>query len=373
MSATQTESASLDSQTNSFMSQEMVADSEEAAQEALHEAGCTDGLPVVVPTPSRVARMVLASGLDGDISLGDVGPNQGVATIEKVAIAAVMAGCVPDYFPVVVAAVQALCDPRFDATEVQATTHGVSPMVIVNGPIRVAIGLACGFGAMGPGHRANATIGRALRLVMQNVGGAHPGVSDMALLGHAGKFTACIAEDEAQSPFPPLHTSLGFSADQSTVTIVGVEAPHSVISVGDADDPTSADRLLGSLAATIANVGSNNAFFGKGSVVVVLNPDHAAALAAAGHTRQSIQEELHHRASNPLGRLRSLNPTFAPRSGSDDDRRRATASPTDILVMQAGGGGLYSHVFPSWGTGPHGNTWVVAEVQTDQACAIPVR
>lgn len=359
--------------TDSLTSQKLVADTEEAAMQALHAAGCTDGLPVVIPTDARVARMILASGLDGDIRLGDVGPNQGVASIEKVAIAAVMAGCLPDYFPVVVAAVQTLCDPRFDATEVQSTTHGVSPLVIVNGPIRTAAGLASGFGAMGPGHRANATIGRALRLVMQNVGGAQPGVSDMALLGHAGKFTACLAEDEEHSPFPPLHTSLGFAADQSTVTLVGVEAAHSVMSVGDADDPTSADRLLASLAATIANVGSNNAFFGKGSVVVVLNPDHAAALAAAGHTRQSIQDQLHERAANPLGLLRSLNPTFTPRSGADDDRRRATASPTDILVMQAGGGGLYSHVFPSWGTGPHGNTWVVAEVLTDQACALPIR
>jgi hypothetical protein len=346
---------------------------EAAALEALHREGCTDGLPVVIPTPARVARMILATGLDGDVVLGQVGPNLGTATVEKVAIAAVMAGCLPDHAPVVVAAVQALCDPRFDATEVQSTTHGITPLLIVNGPARNLCGpIASGFGALGPGHRANASIGRALRLVMTNIGGARPGVSDMALLGHGAKFTQCLAEDEEASPFPPLHTSLGYNAEDSVVTLVGVEAPHSVISVGDADDPTAVDRLVASLAGTIANLGSNNAFFRKGTVVVALNPDHAAVFAAAGMDRAAVQQALWARAVNPRRSLRRLNPTFAG-PGADDDEIHAVENPNDILVLQAGGGGLYSCVFPSWGTGPHANPFVCASVVVSLACEVPAR
>ena len=156
---------------------------EEAALEELHRLGCTDGLPVVIPTAERVSRMVLASGLDADMMLGTMGPGHGIATVEKVAIAAVMAGCLPDYMPVVVAAVKAVIEPEFDLTEMQATTHCTAPLIIVNGPARHTCGpIASGTGALGPGHRANATIGRALRLTMINIGKARPGSSDMALL-----------------------------------------------------------------------------------------------------------------------------------------------------------------------------------------------
>ena len=186
---------------------------EAAALERLHELGCTDGLPVVVPTPERVGRMVLASGYDGDLLLGEMGPALGACTIEHVAACAVMAGCLPDHMPIVVAAVRAVLDPSFDCTEMQATTHSITPLVIVNGPAVGWCGLHGGFGALGPGHRANASIGRALRLTMMNIGGARPGSSDMALLGHPGKFTYCLAEDEEHSPFPPLHVDLGFNAE----------------------------------------------------------------------------------------------------------------------------------------------------------------
>ena len=203
---------------------------EAAAVEQLHALGCTDGLPVIVPTPERVERMVLAMGLDADLSLGEMGPMGGIATVEKVAVAAVMAGCLPDHAPVVLAAVEAVLDPAFDLTEMQATTHCTAPLVIVCGPAREQCGpVACGFGALGPGYRANACIGRALRLAMINVGGGRPGESDMALHGHPGKFTYCLAEDEAASPFPPLHTTFGLAPEQGAVVVIGAEAPHSVI------------------------------------------------------------------------------------------------------------------------------------------------
>jgi hypothetical protein len=346
------------------------ATDETAAVEALHAAGCTDGLPVIVPTAARVERMVLASGMDADLLLGEIGPAFGAATIEKVAIAAVMAGCLPDHMPVVVAALTAMTKPDFDLAEVQSTTHAISPLVIVNGPARAFSNVSSGFGALGPGHRSNMSIGRAIRLALINVGGARPGVSDMALLGHPGKLSMVLAEDEEHSPFPPLHTTLGFGFDDPVVTVVGTEGPHSVISVGDADDPTSPRRLLRSLGAAVGNLGSNNAHFHRGTVVVALNPEHAAILADSGLTREDIQqgifEESHHRRDE----LRLYNPGFAGR-GADGDLVPSVVDPAHILVLMAGGAGLYSTVFPSWGAGGHANPWVSEIVDIGQACAVP--
>ena len=143
----------------------LAASTEQEALEQLHEMGCTDGLPVVIPTAQRVARCVLATGLEADMVLGEMGPGKGIATVEKVATAAVMAGCLPDYMPIVMAAVKAVIDPSFDLTEMQATTHCTAPLIIVNGPARQTCGpVSSGFGALGPGHRANASIGRALTM-----------------------------------------------------------------------------------------------------------------------------------------------------------------------------------------------------------------
>ncbi|MEO1061979.1 MAG: hypothetical protein AAFZ07_11210 [Actinomycetota bacterium] len=341
-----------------------------AAVEQLHDLGCTDGLPVVVPTPDRVDRFVLASGLDADALLGVMGPLGGAATVEQVAANAVMAGCLPDHLPVVLAAVRAVCRPEFDLAEMQSTTHCTAPLVIVHGPVVDFAGVASGFGALGPGHRANATIGRALRLCMMNLGGARPGVSDMALLGHPGKFTFCLGESAELSPWDPMHTDWGYRADESAVTVVGAEPPHSTIFVGDADDPTSVDRLLDALARVIANTGSNNAHFRAGAITVVLNPDHATVLDAAGLSRADVRRELAARATNPRGELARLNPAFAG-EGHPSDRIPAVRDAADLLVLVAGGPGLYSVVMPSWGTGPHRNPAVHERVDLDQACEVP--
>ena len=351
------------------MSALLQAVDEAAALEQLHRDGCTDGLPVVIPTAARVERMALAGGLDASLALGQMGPLGGVATVEKVAVAAVMAGCLPDHFPVVLAAVRAVLQPAFDLAEMQSTTHCIAPLLIVNGPARDACGVASGFGLMGPGHRANASIGRALRLAMINIGGARPGQSDMALHGHPAKFTFCIAEDEAASPFPPLHTSFGYSPEESAVTVVGVEGPHSVFFTGDADDPQAADRLLQTLAGVIANPGSNNSHLGgTAAVVLVLNPDHAGVLARAGHTRSSIQQALAERAVTPRTVLQALNRKML---FGDGDDLPAVRNPANLHVMVAGGSGLYSMVMPSWCAGPHGNVAVHEPVDLGQACEVP--
>jgi hypothetical protein len=344
----------------------------DAAQELLHASDCTDGLPVIVPTVDKVARMVLASGLDGDIELGEMGPAYGVATVEKVAVAAVMAGCLPDHMPVVMAAVRAVCQSAFDLTEMQCTTHCIAPLIIVNGPARMHCGgFASGFGLMGPGHRANAAVGRALRLAMMNIGGARPGVSDMAIHGSPAKFAFCIAEDEESSPFPPLHTSFGYAASDSVVTVVGVDSPHSTFFTGDADDPASAEALLDTLAAVIANRGSNNSHLGgKAAVVVVLNPDHAEVFKRAGLDRAGIQQALAARAVTPREILIRLNPKMLT---GTEDLIPAVRTPTNIHVLVAGGPGLYSMVMPSWCAGPHGNIAVHEPIDTAQYCELPTR
>lgn len=348
----------------------LTAADEAAALELLHDTDCTDGLPVVIPTLERVARLVLASGLDGDLDLGAMGPGGGAATIEKIATNAVMAGCLPDHMAVVLAAMRAILQPEFDLGEMQGTTHSTAPLMIVNGPVIAHCGIAAGFGALGPGHRANASIGRAVRLCMMNIGGARPGTSDMALLGHPGKFSFCLAEDEASSPWEPLAASMGAAAGDSTITVVGTEAPHSMIFVNDGDDPDSPRRLLRSIAAVIANTGSNNASFGAGAVAVALNPEHAAVLGAAGMSRADVQAELCRLATNRRGDLRRLNPGFV-RAGDDDDELRALRRSEDAIVFVAGGSGLYSSVFPSWAAGAHHNPVVSEPVVTDEACEIP--
>ena len=257
---------------------------EAQALEDLHRNGCTDGLPGR-HFRQRNACRVWSSRRDRTVTWCSALWAQATALprSKTLPIAAVMAGCLPDYMPVVLAAVKAVIDPVFDLTEMQATTHCTAPLVIVNGPARHSCGpIASGTGALGPGHRANASIGRALRLTMINIGKAQPGSSDMALLGHPGKFTYCLAEDEENSPFTPLHVGRGFDPDDSVVTVLGAEAPHSVIFSGDGNDPESYKALLELLAMGLANPPSNNGTLTGGHATVVLNPEHSAILHSAG-------------------------------------------------------------------------------------------
>ena len=355
------------------MSDLLEAESEEQALEQLHELGCTDGLPVVIPTPERVNQCVLASGLDGDMLLGELGPAMGNATVEKVATAAVMAGCKADYMPLVVAAVKAAALPEFDLSELQATTHCTAPLIIVNGPARDTCGpVASGYGALGPGHRANASIGRALRLCLINIGGGRPGISDMAIHGHPGKFTYCLAEAEEQSPFPPLHVSLGYDESDSVVTLLGCEAPHSVLYSGNADDPEDAEKLLYVLSVGLANLATNNAIFASGMALVCLGPKHAAVLARSNFTRERIQQRLWELTQFPNAQHIRYAGEFGKAFKDDPDGTyNAFKSPQNILVMVAGGVGLYSMVMPNWGGAGHQNRAVSVKVESDFFCAIP--
>lgn len=198
-------------------------DPHSAVNDRFDQRGWSDGLPIVPPTVGRVKEMLAAIDLAPETVLAELEPLQGVATVEKVAVNAVMAGCRPEHLPVVLAAVQAIADPVFNLRGVQTTDENVTPLLIVNGPAARTLALNSGYGALGPGWRANATIGRALRLIMQNLGGGWPGFVSFSGLGQPGRYTLCVAENEAQSPWPPLHVDLGHPADTNTVTVLRAE------------------------------------------------------------------------------------------------------------------------------------------------------
>jgi hypothetical protein len=216
--------------------------------ESLFERGVTDGLPAVPPTRERVERALAAAGRPADELVALVPPNYGRATVEKIAVNAVMAGCRPDYLPVVLAAVEAICDDAFDLHGVSATTNAPAPLLVINGPVRKALDVNCGAGVFGPGWRANATIGRAVRLVCVNIGGATPGVVSMSTLAHPGRYTYCIGEWEEQNPWEPLHVEHGFAPADSTVAALAADAP---LGVYDHRSRTAAD-LLGTIAGSMA-------------------------------------------------------------------------------------------------------------------------
>jgi len=358
--------------TSMAMTRTAEARDEEAALESLHKAGMTDGLPVVIPTRQRVEDMIISSGMEGDVVLGIMGPGQGAATIEAVAANAVMAGCLPEHFPVVVAAIRAVADPLFDLTEVQVTTHPVTPLIMVNGPARHQCGLNWGTGSFGPGFRANASIGRAVRLAMMNIGGGRAGVCDMAVYGTPAKFTFCGAENEEESPFPPLHVSRGFKPEQSAVTVVPTEGPHSVVCVPVPEElrEREADIWVSLIGAAIGNLGSNTTYVERGNIMVILNPLLANVFAGKGYTREKLAERFTAGSRHKRGYLRSFNPGFLPPGREDEIVER---DPATILIAVSGGGGHYCMVCPTIGVSPHNSTAVSKEIMLDTYCALPPR
>jgi hypothetical protein len=323
------------------------ADDEAAAQALLYELGCTDGLPVVIPTPERVESMLGAGAQrDPDDVLGVVPPRQGIATVASVAISAVMAGCADAHFPIVCAAVQAVCDPAFTLGVVQATTHNAAVLTIVNGPARtIAPALAASTGALGPGNRANATIGRALRLVLLNAGGGQPGAGDMSTLGQPAKFTCCLAEAEEDSPFAPLATARGAAPGTSAITALAVEGPRQIMFVPVGDSAAAdADRVIELLARTVTSPGSLGGMGYRGSAAIVLCPLHAEVLAAVGHDRASIAAAVHALAALPADDVRRLH-GWIRSAESHGDRVHALTSAEHLLLAVGGGPGTYSAVF----------------------------
>ena len=309
-------------------------------QDLFLQRGWSDGLPVVPPTPELVCRFVDAVGRQPGDVLARLPEQAAAVTVEKVAVNAVMAGCRPEYMDVLVAAVLALGDPRYNlhSTTLSGAT---APLLIASGPVVARISLNAGFSVFGPGHHANATIGRAIRLVLQNVCGGRPGVVDQATMGHPGKYGYCIAEDAARSPWEPVHVARGVPAPESAVTVYAGEAP--IMARNDWSTE------WGPVLDTVADAMLPSHFTG-GGVCVVMGPLHAAAMARGGLSREDVAVELHARARRTSADLRRAGRLHGP-VGPDEETTEHTVvpDPQDVLVVVAGGHLYgYSAVVPSW-------------------------
>ncbi len=333
-------------------------DSIKGAQEIVEDyyrRSWTDGLPVVPPTEERVSEFVAASGRDAGEVLGIVPPRMGIATVEEVAVNAVMAGCLPEYMPVVLATVEAVLEERFNLNGVQATTHCCAPLVMVSGPVVRRLEINYSTNVFGHGCRANATIGRALRLVMINLGGGHTETGDKSTLGHPGKYTFCIGVDQ-ETPWGPVHLEKGLEVEDSAVTVFACEAPHSVI------NGTTAENSLEMVADAMSTVGNNNLAYG-GESLVILSPLTAEGLAAEGWAKEDVRAFLYEHARVPFrkvllrfGRKPEVTPGQWPKWLDRLDEKDENAlvpvvrRPGDIHIVVAGGRGVpFNAVCPGWG------------------------
>lgn len=332
--------------------------------EFMFDQGLTDGLPVIPPTPERVLRMLEGTRRDAQEVVGVCAPNYAPVTIEKIAINAVMAGCKPEYLPVVIAAVEAICTPEFNIHGVTATTYGATPIIVVNGPIRHRIGMNMGINVFGQGNRANATIGRAVKLVVRNVGGGRPGEVERACFGSGSKYTCCFAEFEEKSPWEPLHVERGFDPNDSVVTCFGLEGgPHQIA------DQTSrtARALVGSIglgAEATWHPKTHNA----GDVLLVVSPEHADTIRRDNWSKEDVRRRIQEITARPLrellptedyGGLGALpEQTRQKRRGEDELNRLIPKfqSTKNIHIAVAGGpAGKWTAIFGTWASGIYGS------------------
>ncbi len=315
------------------------------AVEFFYRQGWTDGLPVVPPTPERVREFLYFGGKLPEDILGMIPARNRVLTAEKVAINAVMAGCLPSYMPVIVAVIEAMCQEEFNFHGHSASTGGAAPLVIVNGSIVQELNLNSGVNCFGPGVRANATIGRAIRLIMLNVGGTIPGLIDKSCLGHPGKYSYCLAEDEVGNPWGPLSVERGIPAGTSSVTVFAGEAPHYVHS------PTgnTGERIVRAIANTILGTLYRSGFF-----VLVLCPEHVAIFKREGWTKDQIRQAIFERATRSVAEQKRLGglPDEAIGPGEEEIVFHHPNSPEKLLIVTAGGGaGGFSAIIPPWAGG----------------------
>src|SRR2546425_5604104 len=320
---------------------------EDAAQalDLCFEKGWTDGLPVIPPTEPAVRAMLDTARLAPDAKIAYIRDRFVSITAEKVAINAVMAGCKPEYMPVVVAAVEGIGDERWGYHGPGTPTGGAGVLLIVNGPIARELDVNAGDNLFGPGWRANATIGRAVRLVMRNVCGSMPGLLDRGTLGHPGKLSYVIAENEAESPWTPLHVERGFRPEQSTVTVMAANGPHQFYN----QLSNTAEGVLTTLADNMRVSGN---VMGQPQYVIVLAGEHMRTVAASGWGKKEIRDFVWKHTQNSLAHLkRTQRMSGAIQDGDETKLRPLVESPDDILVVPAGGrAGAFSCYIPGWGS-----------------------
>jgi len=310
----------------------------------------SDGLPVVPPTVERVERMLRHTRRARDEIVARIAPGFGAATVERIAINAVLAGCDPEYLPALIAATEACAVPEFNLQAMQATTNPVAIWVIVNGPAAKALGVNGTYNCLGQGDWANATIGRALRLVLQNIGGALPGEMDRATQGQSAKFTCCCAENEDGSPWDPLHVERGFERDASTVTVVGAE---SFLNMNT--HTKDAGEFIRTIAETIMHPPSNDYCHG-GEPWIVFSPEHADIFRRAGMSKADVKRQLWERskmrASSMTERdLLRIRDSRSAELGTIGPETLLPVShePAGIQLLVAGGPGTHSVYVPSFG------------------------
>lgn len=315
-----------------------------AANELFQREGWTDGLPIVPPTEDAVARFLAAAELDAAAVIGIEPVRRRSITAEKVAIAAVMAGCLPEYLPVVVATVKAMCQPEYALHGSTASTGGSAPFIIVNGPVRLAIGMNATHNVLANASRANATIGRSIRLILLNVLGGIPGQLDRSTLGHPGKFTFCVAEDEEDSPWPPLSLERGVPAGVSAVTALQVESPHQIMNEWTHDPKEILDTYVAAMRSNMLTYS-----IWEGNYAFVIPKQHREIFAAARWTRQNIRDYVFEKARVKRSEWREVGKTAVAGRKDEDKMYCALRSPDDLLVVAAGGpAGGFGAILPPW-------------------------
>jgi len=313
--------------------------------------GWGDGLPLVPPTPERVAAMAAGYDLPGDFAIATLAPMEGVATVEKIAVNAVMAGCDPRHMPLLVAAVEAVSRPEFDLRGMSTTTNPDAVLMIVSGPIVRQMGLNAGSGTFGRGNRANASISRALHLIIQNVGGSRPGVTDMSTLGQPGEFVMFLAENSDASPWPSWHTEFGFAQERNVVTVASVEGYSGIMGIG-----YSRPEYLELIAQWLR--GHDRPY--RSAIILVIAQDTAKMLAREGWTRDSIRARLRERARIPFEDWkRQYHAAVEARRGVPQEVLSMTDGQTlvpkpffdSMPIIVAGGPGEKSMIMPCWAAG----------------------
>lgn len=326
-----------------------------AANEFCFQKRWTDGLPVALPTRDAIEHIIGYLQRDPKEVVGVIPPRDGVATIETIAINCVMAGCKPEYVPIVIAAVEAMQEERFNLNGVQTTTHSCAPLTIVSGPAVKSLGFNTKESTFGHGCRPSATIGRAIRLILWNIGGGYPGEPCKTTQGHPGYYSFCVAEDPDTNPWEPLHVERGFQAHETVVTVAGVEGPRLV---GNGAGYSPAEDVLFILADSIASLGINN---NGGDLVLVLSPMAAKNLSDAGLSKMAVKRELMRLATRPVRdvkRRRAFSEShpmhWSKYANPNDDEARVPfiRNPESVVILVAGGwgsGSAFSSLCMGWG------------------------
>jgi peroxiredoxin len=337
-----------------------VKDDEDPVEFCYRQFG--DALPVVPPTTEKVAAMLRACALRPENVVARVPPCYGEATVEKIAANAVMAGCLPPIMRVLLPLVRAVCDERFNAHGVQATTHFAAPLVMINGPVRQELGFWSRQNVFSNVARANSTLGRALQLILLNIGGGRPDGIDMSALGNAGKFSSCIAENEEESPWEPFHVDRGLSRERSALSLFAAEPPRGV----SEHTAQRGETVLRAICQTLATVWSYR-MCGRNEAVIILCPEHVKTLHRDGFTKQQVRQFLFENTGIPLrhytpadgGEGTQLASQYREITVQGERCYQKFSSPEAIHIFVAGGtAGKFSAVLGSWATGPAGSQMV---------------